>query len=110
VDQLKDDLIEALASIVEFDGLETTQDPSPRSSLTLGQFNDRKAKFVSRMLSERIVPLTQELIDYFGAETRAQCEAYVREYYRSELPPTSVVASAQEQEYQTPTVRNASQP
>ena len=96
VDQLKDDLTEALASVVEFDGLETTQDPSPRSSLTLGQFNDQKAQFVRRMLSERIVPLTQELVDYFGAETRAQCEAYVREYYRSELPPTSVLASAPE--------------
>ena len=93
VEQLKEDLTEALASIVEFDGLETTQDPSPRSSLTLGQFNNQKAQFVRRMLSERIVPLTQELIDYFGAETRAQCEAYVREYYRSELPPTSVVAA-----------------
>jgi hypothetical protein len=96
VDQLKDDLTEALASVVEFDGLETTQDPSPRSFLTLGQFNDQKAQFVRRMLSERIVPLTQELVDYFGAETRAQCEAYVREYYRSELPPTSVLASAPE--------------
>jgi hypothetical protein len=87
VDQLKEDLTEALASIVEFDGLETTQDPSPRSSLTLGQYNDQKALFVRRMLSERIMPLTQELVDYFGKETRVQCEAYVREYYASELPP-----------------------
>jgi hypothetical protein len=96
IDQLKEDLTEALASIVEFDGLETTQDPSPRSSLTLGQYDDEKALFVRRMLSERIVPLTQELVDYFGAETRAQCEAYVREYYVSELPPTVANASVED--------------
>lgn len=87
VSQLTEDIIEGLASIVEFDGLETTQDPSPRSSLTLGQYNDQKALFVRRMLSERITPLTQELVDYFGPDTRVQCEAYVKDYYPSELPP-----------------------
>lgn len=88
VTQLKEDLIESLASIVEFDGLETTQDPSPRSSLTLGKYNDQKALFVRRMLSERVTPLTAELVDYFGPDTRAQCEGYVRDYYPNELPPT----------------------
>jgi hypothetical protein len=86
--QISDDIVESLASIVEFDGLETTQDPSPRSSLTLGQYSDQKALYVRRMLSERITPLTQELVDYFGPDTRVQCEGYVKEYYPSELPPS----------------------
>ncbi len=88
VTQLKEDILESLASIVEFDGLETTQDPSPRSSLTLGQFNEEKALFIQRMLAERVTPLTQELIDYFGPDSRVQCEGYVRQYYSTELPPT----------------------
>jgi len=91
IEQIKEDIIEGLASIVEFDGLETTQDPSPRSSLTMGQYNDQKAIFVKRMLSERISPLIEELVNYFGSETRTQCEAYIREYYTSELPPTTTV-------------------
>lgn len=89
IDQLKDDLVEALASIVEFDGLETTQDPSPRSSLTLSQYNDRKAMFVRRMLEERVAPLSDEIIRYFGPEIRLQCESYVEQYYPNELPPRS---------------------
>jgi hypothetical protein len=84
--QLKEDLVESLASIVEFDGLETTQDPSPRSSLTLGQFNEEKATYIRRMLNERVTPLTQELVDFFGPESKAQCEAYIRQYYSNEIP------------------------
>lgn len=84
--QLKEDLVESLASIVEFDGLETTQDPSPRSSLTLGQFNEDKATYVRRMLNERVTPLTQELVDFFGPESKAQCEEYIRQYYSNEIP------------------------
>lgn len=87
VTQINEDIVDSLASIVEFDGLETTLDPSPRSSLTLGQYNDRKALYIRRMLSERIIPLTQELVDYFGPDTRIQCEGYVKEFYPSELPP-----------------------
>ena len=91
--QLQEDLIDALASIVEFDGLETTLDPSPRSSLTLGQYNDGKALYVRRMLSERVTPLAEELVDYFGPDTRAQCEGYMRDYYPSELPPPPSTAN-----------------
>jgi hypothetical protein len=87
MDQYKEDLREALASIVEFDGLETTQDPSPRSTLTLAQYNDQKALYVRRMLSERIVPLTKDIVGLFGADTRVLCEGYVRDYYPNELPP-----------------------
>ena len=84
--QLQEDLIESLASIVEFDGLETTQDPSPRSSLTLGQFNEEKATYIRRMLNERVTPLTQELVDFFGPESKAQCEEYIKQYYSNEIP------------------------
>ena len=94
VAQLNEDIVESLASIVEFDGLETTQDPSPRSSLTLGQYNDQKALFIRRMLLERITPLTEELVDYFGPETRVLCEGYVKEFYPSELPPIKPSAGA----------------
>jgi len=37
-----EELVEALASLVEFDGLETTIDPSPRSSLMLGMYTPQK--------------------------------------------------------------------
>lgn len=91
VAQIQEDLTESLASIVEFDGLETTQDASPRSSLTMGQFSEQKATFVQRMLADRITPLIDELVNYFGPDTRAQCEGYIRDYYPSEMyqPSTS---------------------
>eukprot|EP00531_Pseudo-nitzschia_arenysensis_P005030 CAMPEP_0116123842 /NCGR_PEP_ID=MMETSP0329-20121206/4965_1 /TAXON_ID=697910 /ORGANISM="Pseudo-nitzschia arenysensis, Strain B593" /LENGTH=269 /DNA_ID=CAMNT_0003617787 /DNA_START=66 /DNA_END=872 /DNA_ORIENTATION=- len=83
--QYKDDLIESIASIVEFDGLETTQDDSPRSSLTLSMYNSKKSIFVQRMLGERIVPLTNDIFRLFGPEARAQTEYYMREFYPSEM-------------------------
>lgn len=85
MDKYKDDLIESIASIVEFDGLETTQDDSPRSSLTLTMYNSQKSIFVQRMLSERIVPLTDDIIRLFGPEARAQTEYYMKEFYPSEI-------------------------
>lgn len=87
MDNYRDDLIESLASIVEFDGLETTQDPSPRSSLTMGMYNDQKGVFVTRTLTERVLPLTEKIVGFFGPDIRVQCEAYVRQYYPNELPP-----------------------
>jgi hypothetical protein len=86
MDQYKDDLIEALASLVEFDGMETTQDPSPRSSLTMAMYNDDKSIYVRRMLSERISPLTDEIVNLFGQESKLQCASYVEQYYPNELP------------------------
>ncbi|VEU34529.1 unnamed protein product [Pseudo-nitzschia multistriata] len=84
MDTYREDLIEALASIVEFDGLETTQDDSPRSSLTLSMYNAQKSLFVQRMLAERIVPLVDDILRLFDPDTRAQSEYYMREYYPSE--------------------------
>jgi len=88
MDQYKEDLIESLASIVEFDGLETTQDDSPRSSLTLNMYNSQKSMYVQRMLGERIVPLTDNILRLFGPETRVQTESYMREFYPSEIKTT----------------------
>lgn len=88
MDQYREDLIESLASIVEFDGLETTQDDSPRSSLTLSQYSSRKSIFVQRMLGERIIPLTDDILRLFGPETIAQTEYYMREFYPSEMKST----------------------
>mmetsp|Transcript_24099 Transcript_24099/g.51195 ORF Transcript_24099/g.51195 Transcript_24099/m.51195 type:complete len:279 (+) Transcript_24099:69-905(+) len=85
MNQYKDDLIESIASIVEFDGLETTQDPSPRSSLTLTMYNAQKVVYVQRMLSERIVPLTDDILRLFGPDARAQTEYYMREFYPAEM-------------------------
>mmetsp|Transcript_6156 Transcript_6156/g.15221 ORF Transcript_6156/g.15221 Transcript_6156/m.15221 type:complete len:269 (-) Transcript_6156:2656-3462(-) len=85
MNQYREDLIESIASIVEFDGLETTQDDSPRSSLTLSMYNSQKSIFVERMLGERIVPLTNDIIRVFGPDTRVQIEAYMKEFYPSEM-------------------------
>merc|ERR1712232_589506 len=75
-----DELIEAYANIVEFDGLETTLDPSPRPELTLQMYNDNKRIFVKRLLMERIIPITNQIIQYFGTDIKIQCEKYVRTY------------------------------
>ncbi|KAL3938833.1 MAG: hypothetical protein SGBAC_006334 [Bacillariaceae sp.] len=86
MDQYVLDLVESLASLVEFDGLETTQDPSPRSSLTLTMYNESKNMYVQRMITERIVPLTDNIVNYFGKEQRVNCESYVEQIYPKELP------------------------
>eukprot|EP00536_Pseudo-nitzschia_multiseries_P012246 jgi/Psemu1/308937/fgenesh1_kg.458_\ len=88
MNRYREDLIESLASIVEFDGLETTQDPSPRSSLTLTMYNSQKGVFVQRMLAERVVPLIDDILRLFDTDTRAQSEEYMREYYPSEVMVT----------------------
>jgi hypothetical protein len=80
------DFIEGLAAIVEFDGLETLQDTSPRSSLTLSQFNDNKAAFVQRLLREKVVPLGNRLLTAFGTEPAKVVDQYIQQYYSSEIP------------------------
>uniref|UniRef100_A0A7R9WU15 Uncharacterized protein n=1 Tax=Craspedostauros australis TaxID=1486917 RepID=A0A7R9WU15_9STRA len=99
VDDLCVELIESLASIVEFDGLETTQDPSPRSSLTMTMYNDDKATFVTRMLSERVAPTITSIVKQYSAEAQATSQQYVLDYYVSEMPPNKrpvvVVASGE---------------
>jgi hypothetical protein len=80
------ELIESLASIVEFDGLETTTDPSPRSSLMLSMYTSDKAKFVYRTLVERVIPSCEYILNIFGLERRQLIEEYVVRDYSSEVP------------------------
>jgi hypothetical protein len=84
--ELATDLLEALASIVEFDGLETTIDPSPRSSLMLTMYNEEKLTFVKRMLRERVIPLSQALFNEFDPDLRNVCKEYVKATYPNEIP------------------------
>lgn len=86
---------ESLASLVEFDGLETLTDPSPRSSLTLKQYDGRKEAYVQRILEERVVPLGHKIIRNFPPANVATSERYIQQYYASEIfpPPVPVVSS-----------------
>ena len=93
VEQLSQDLLESLAAVVEFDGLETTQDPSPRSSLMLSMFTPQKATFVQRMLSERVVPTSMAIVDAFGPQVRSKSEAYIKQTYPSEVPTKNTNAT-----------------
>jgi len=87
VAELQTDLIESLASVVEFDGLENTIESSgPRSSLTLSQYTESKATFVRRTLLEKVVPSVNALIRPFGDKVEGFCRDYVAKTYASELP------------------------
>ena len=97
MNQSKDDLIEALASIVEFDGLETTQDPSPRSELTLKMYNPQKGVFVQRMLSERVVSIIDDIFRLYGPDSKSRSIGFVQEYYPKEVPVGITTTPASEQ-------------
>lgn len=83
---LRQDFREALASLVEFDGLDTLTDDSPRSSLTLQQYTNQKASFVERVLSERVIPFGQRLVQGFDASAVERARTYVQRYYSDEIP------------------------
>lgn len=80
------EFLESLASLVEFDGLDTLQDPSPRSSLTLAQWTDKKNRFVQRMLQERVVMLGIAIVASFTEEAQSKSRNYVQRYYPDEVP------------------------
>jgi len=86
VDNASVDIIESLADLVEFDGLDNTMDPSPRSTLALSQYTNAKATYIKRILLERTVPACNTLIGGFGADKKRQIEAYAAKTYASELP------------------------
>jgi hypothetical protein len=77
---------EALASIVEFDGLDTLADASPRSSLTLAQYSNGKAALVSRILLERVVPTGRKLVNSYNVDAVSRSDKYIQDYYSSEIP------------------------
>jgi len=85
---------EGLASIVEFDGLETLIDPSPRSSLTLSQYNDDKSVYVRRALEELVIPAGNQLLKAFGPDPLQRSLGFVQQYYSSEIYPPQPTASS----------------
>lgn len=86
LDAAAEDIVESLAAVVEFDGLENLQDASPRSSLALGMYDDSKARFIGRTLDERTVVCCDAFVDCFGGEERDVCERYVKVNYPGEYP------------------------
>ncbi|KAL7492722.1 hypothetical protein ACHAWT_001734 [Skeletonema menzelii] len=92
---ISDEIIESLASLVEFDGLETTIDPSPRSSLMLSMYDSKKGSFVYRTLVERIIPSCSQYLLLFGDERLNLCLEFVRKEYPDEMP-IEVLASLYE--------------
>jgi len=80
------DIIESLAALVEFDGLENLTDPSPRSSLALTQYTDKKALYLKRILLERTVPACNTVISSFGTDEKRFVESYVAKTYPNEIP------------------------
>jgi hypothetical protein len=83
---ISEELIESLASLVEFDGLETTIDPSPRSSLMLSMYNPQKGTFVYRTLTERVIPSCEKYLQVFGEDKQQLCLEFVRRDYADEIP------------------------
>lgn len=83
---IAEELVESLASLVEFDGLETTIDPSPRSSLMLTMYGPQKGKFVFRTLVERVVPSCERYSKVFGKEKMRIIEDFVGREYADEVP------------------------
>ena len=81
-----DELLESLASLVEFDGLETTIDPSPRSSLMMSMYDTRKGQFVYRTLEERVIPSCEQILKIFGSERITVVEEFVRREVPQEVP------------------------
>lgn len=77
VSQEIQDLTEALASIVEFDGLDSLTDPSPRLGLTMAQYTDQKVRFISRCIRERVIPLGDRIVERFDAPAVDAARQYV---------------------------------
>jgi hypothetical protein len=86
---------EALASLVEFDGMDSVLDTSPRSSLTLSQYDDKKRAFCLRVLRERVVPLGRQLLRQFPRDALDRAEMYINNVYSSEVPPSLAATQAQ---------------
>jgi hypothetical protein len=83
---LSEEIVESLASVVEFDGLETTIDPSPRSSLMLSMYTPQKGTFVYRTLIERVIPSCERYLNVFGDDEKMICLEFVRRDYSDEIP------------------------
>jgi len=86
LESISDEIIESLASLVEFDGLDNIMDPSPRSSLMISMYDSKKGTFVYRTLVERIIPSCDRYLQVFGNDRLNVCLEYVRREYPDEMP------------------------
>jgi len=87
-EEAAEEMIETLAALVEFDGLDNTQDPSPRSTLFRTMYNKDKATFVKRLLLERLAPTCNTFILSFGGkETERNIQKLTATIYPHEIPP-----------------------
>jgi hypothetical protein len=76
---------ESLASMVEFDGMDTLTDASPRSSLKLSQYDTNKETYIRRILLERVIPLGTQIIQSFPSNNVAICERYIQQNFPDEV-------------------------
>jgi len=83
---ISDEIIESLASIAEFDGLDGLDQASPRSSLMINMYDSNKGKFVYRTLVERIIPSCDQYLQLFGSDRLNLCLEFVRSEYADEMP------------------------
>ena len=95
-EDISTNIIESLASIVEFDGLDNTIDPSPRSSLMNSMYNDDKAAFVRKLMEFQLIPNCREIINIFrgvdDGRLMKRVDDYIFNYYPSEIP-SSILSS-----------------
>lgn len=82
---LRRDVIEALASLVEFDGFDSLTDPSPRASLTMRQYTDQKGTFCRRTISERLLPALTLVLNTFDPDVLQRSKSYTKLYYPEEV-------------------------
>lgn len=86
LESISDEIVESLASLVEFDGLDNIMDPSPRSSLMISMYDSKKGTFVYRTLVERIIPSCDRYLQVFGNDRLNVCLEFVRREYPDEMP------------------------
>lgn len=83
-------IIESLASIVEFDGLDNTIDPSPRSSLLERMYSVEKVNFVCKILELQLIPNCKQFLYAFrtfdDGKVMKRVDDYIFSYYPSEIP------------------------
>jgi hypothetical protein len=79
------DFTEALAELVEFDGLDSLTDPSPSSALTLAQYTPKKAIFVRRCLLEKVLPLGTQILGYYNAQAIDTATRYMQQFYPDQV-------------------------
>eukprot|EP00984_Skeletonema_dohrnii_P020221 scaffold9790_cov112-Skeletonema_dohrnii-CCMP3373.AAC.3 len=86
LESISDEIVESLASLVEFDGLDNIMDPSPRSSLMISMYDSKKGTFVYRTLVERIIPSCDRYLQVFGNDRLNVCLEFVRREHPDEMP------------------------